>query len=335
MRDLSSPIERGVKCSKCERGAVARVKYAKLNLCEDHFKEYVEKRFVEFLEKRKVLEGVRKVVVAVSGGKDSLSLLHMLAKYKDKLGLEEIYGIHIDLGLGASSEEAREVVLENCEKLGVKCLVLDLRSLIGYSLAELSAISRRPPCSVCGTVKRYLANLVAVELGADAIAFGHHLDDILKYAIKDLLVEGRADMIKLSPVSEGIRGLLASKIKPLYEIYESDLELYARHAGIRTVKSSCPFKYEDFITRSIREMLDKIELEAPGFKLGLIRRLTTSWREGPPAGVASCKYCGMPSSGEVCSFCKITARAVGKPLGPEARAKVRELVGAFAARGSA
>lgn len=332
MGALGSAINYVTKCSRCGKEAVARVRYAKLNLCDEHFKEYIEERFIDFLEKRKMLRGISRVVIAVSGGKDSLSLLYMLTKHKERLGLGEIYGVHIDLGLGDSSSEAEEVVLENRNKLGVKCLVLELKSLTGYSIAELSLLSRRPPCSACGVIKRYLANLAAVELGADAIAFGHHLDDLLKYALKDLLVEGKAGIVKLSPVSEGVRGLLASKTKPLYEVYESDLELYAKYAGIRTVKSPCPYKYEDFIIKSVGEMLDKIEQEAPGFKLGLIRRLTASWREGPPAGIASCKYCGMPSSGEVCSFCKITAKATGAPLGSEVRNKVRELVRALIAR---
>ncbi len=266
----------------------------------------------------------------MSGGKDSLSLLYMLVKHGEELGIREVYGIHVNLGLGSYSAESEEVVLEACRNLGVKCLVLDLKSLTGYSIAELAALSKRPPCSVCGVVKRYLANLAALELGADAVAFGHHMDDLLRFALKNLLVGGRAGMLKLSPVAEGVPGLLVRKVKPLYEVYESDLELYARIRGIRVVGSTCPYKYSDFIAEAVGGMLDRIEREAPGFKLGLARRLTKLWGERSPEGVSSCRVCGMPSSGDVCSFCKIMLRATGSPPGSEVRSRVRALAAVLA-----
>ncbi len=326
---MSSPVARGFRCTRCGRPAAVHVRYARLKLCEDHFAEYVEGRFVGFAKRRRLFGGVGRVVVALSGGKDSLSLLHVLVGQKEGLGVGEVYGLHINLGLGSYSAESEEVVMEACRKLGVKCLVLDLKSLTGLSVSELSELSGRPPCSVCGTVKRYLANLVAVELGADAVAFGHHMDDLLRFAVKGLLVDGSVAALKLSPVAEGIPGLLARRVKPLYEVYESELELYARIRGIRTVGNTCPHKHVDSVAGAVGDMLDRIEREAPGFKLGLIRRFTRLWGRVSPEGVSRCDMCGMPSSGGTCAFCRITARAAGTPLGPEVRNRVRASIAAL------
>jgi len=100
---------------------------------------------------------------------------------------------------------------------------------------------------------------------------GHHLDDILSFALKDFLLQDLVDFSKMTPITPGIPGVAAKRIKPLYEVYESDLELYAKLKNIRVVGANCPFKYRDPITTSARKMLDELEEYAPGFKISLSR----------------------------------------------------------------
>ncbi len=325
---MSTPASGHAKCSKCEKPAYVRVPYAKLNLCREHFVEYFENRVLKSIEHYKMLKGVRRLLVAASGGKDSLSLAHLLAKHRERLGVE-LYVFHIDLGMGAYSEASRAAVGELCERHGLKCIVLGLRELLGYGLPELVKLSKRPACSLCGMLKRYFVNLVSVELGADAAALGHHMDDILVFALKNFLTQGGAGFLKLSPVARGVPGVMATRLKPLYEAYESDIYHYAVAEGVRFVEIECPFKYADPIKRAVREMLDKLEGEVPGFKVSLARRLA----RGAPAEegeVRPCKYCGMASSSGVCAFCRLTSRVFGKPMGPEVRARVRSVVEALA-----
>lgn len=316
-----------VKCNRCGRDAVVRVPYAKLNLCSEHFLEYVENRVIKMSEHYGMFRGVKKVLVALSGGKDSLSLARILYKRRVDLGLEEIYGLHINLGLGEYSETSKEVVENLCDQLGLKCVFLELRKLLGHGLPDLVASSKRPACSLCGLMKRYLINVVAVELGVDAVALGHHLDDLLVFALKNILTQHDLSHLKLAPIARGIPGLLATRLKVLYEVYEDDLKLYADLSGIRYVQVSCPFKYVDTVHAVVRDMLDKLEGSSPGFKISLIRRLTKMFKaEEPPQGISQCKHCGMPSSGLVCSVCRLTERIYGKPMGPDIRARVRELM---------
>lgn len=314
-----------VKCSRCSSEAIVRVTYAKLNLCKNHFLEYLESRVVESAKRYGIAGRAKSVLVALSGGKDSLSLARILARRRSELGLEVVYGFHLDLGLGEYSKTSKKLVEKLCGELGLKCLVLELKSLTGYSLPELVQVAKRPACSLCGMVKRYFVNLVAVELGVDAAVLGHHMDDLLVFALKNFLLQVEPGYLKLAPVARGIPGVLAPRFKMLYEVYESDLKLYAELSGIDYVKVECPYKYVDAFSAAIRDMLNSLEEHSPGFKISLARKLAKRGVEEPPPELLSCKYCGMPSSGTVCAFCRLTERVVGKPMGPEVRYKIREV----------
>ncbi len=89
---------------------------------------------------------------------------------------------------------------------------------MGSTPPELVKLTRRAPCSLCGSLKRYLINLPAIELGVDAVAFGHHADDILVFAIKNFLLQGITNLVKMVPVLKGIQGVLATKVELPYEV---------------------------------------------------------------------------------------------------------------------
>ncbi len=315
-----------VQCKKCGRPATVRIRYAKLNLCSEHFTEYIEERVAKTIERYKMHSDLKKLLIGVSGGKDSMSLLYILSKLKSRYNIE-IVCLHIDLGLNNYSEESKSIIIEASRELGIPCLIISLKDLIGYTLPELVEKSKRPPCSLCGMLKRYVLNLVGLEIGADAIALGHHLDDILSFALKDFLLQDLVDFSKMTPITPGIPGVAAKRIKPLYEVYESDLELYAKLKNIRVVGANCPFKYRDPITTSARKMLDELEEYAPGFKISLSRKLArNASRYVQGESIILCKYCGMPSSNGICGFCKLTMKVMGEPKGREAREKIRKLV---------
>ena len=314
------------KCGKCGEPALVRVKYAKTNFCREHFLDYIERRVDKTIERYRMLENVKKLLVGVSGGKDSLSLLYILSKLRSRYGVELI-GFHLDLGVPGYSEESKKVVLEACRENSVQCIVISLREAIGYSLPELVEKVKRPPCSICGLLKRYFINNVALEIGADAVALGHHIDDILAFAVKDFLLQDLLDLSKMKPVSLGKEGFLVKKLKILYEVYESDLELYAQLMGIKVVGTQCPFKYNDPFLTSARRMIEEIEEHAPGFKIMLARKLSVyADKLGVEGELTPCKYCGSPSSSGVCGVCRVTMRISGHPMGFEIKGKIRSLI---------
>lgn len=328
---MSIQIEKARKsCNKCEKKAEVMVRYARLYLCREHYLDYIEKRVLKTIKEYNMFRGVRRLLLALSGGKDSLSLAFILSKYKDELGVQEIIGLHIDLGINGFSDKSRIAVENTCRELGLKCIILSLKDLVGLTLPEIAKISKRPPCSVCGLLKRYLINIIAIELGADAVVMGHHMNDILLFYLRNILLGVKLDFLKLGAVLEGKEGVVTRKLRPLYEVYEEDLLLYSKLRNITTVDTECPYKHDDYAKKAIREMLDKLESHAPGYKLSLIRRITSLVKQDAtvPQEASVCKYCGSATSSNdnICAFCKLTRHVYGEPRGSYLRQKLREVL---------
>jgi uncharacterized protein (TIGR00269 family) len=123
---------------------------------------------------------------------------------------------------------------------------------------------------------------------------------------------------------------VAKKLRPLYEVYEGDLSLYAKLRGIRTVGTECLFKHDDHIEKTIKEMLDKLENHAPGYKFSLLRRVTFSEKREALSlrEVFTCKYCGSPTNNKdnICTLCKLTQHVFGEPRGLYMKQKPKEFL---------
>lgn len=309
------------KCHYCEREAVVRLPYAKLNLCEKHFEEYLLRKLERSIARYGMFKKGERVVVGVSGGKDSIVLADLLSK----LGSARLLVVHVDLGIGEYSRKSSEVVRRFSVERGLDYFIVRLLDY-STSIPELaSSLRSRRPCSICGVVKRYVLNAVALDLGFDAVATAHHGDDISVYILKSFLTQDYDQLYKISPVNPGIKGLAARRVKPFYEFYEFEIEKFAEAKKLMYVSEKCPFKHIGWLEKIIRELLEKAEEEAPGFKIALLRSharrvLAVEGRsaEKPKA----CASCGLISEGSECSFCRLTRRALGYPLGLQVRRSI-------------
>lgn len=318
------------RCSVCGEPAVARVEYARKWFCGAHFAGYVEGKVLGALERYRLVERGWRVLAAVSGGADSAAMLGVLAKASVALGFR-LAAVHVDLGIEGFSEASRRAVEELCGSLGVPLAVVSLPEVAGVGLPELARRARRPVCSVCGAVKRYLVNVAAAEAGADVVALGHHADDLLAYAVKNFLFQRLPELAKLGPKTESTGGLVG-RVRPLYEVYKSEASLYARLSGLPFTEERCPYSPDRSVEDEVRAFLDSVEARRPGFKISLARGLARNaglWGQGPRSPPRACRVCGAPSEGELCSFCRLTLKALGRPMGDVAREKVREAVSAI------
>lgn len=317
---------REVLCSRCGNPAATYLRYARLNFCKEHFLDYILGRVENTVRRYRMIRSGSRILAAISGGKDSSTMLLTLSKLTGKLGFD-LVALHIDLGINGYSSEARSIAEEVCRITGVRYAILDLEDLVGLNIPELSRKIRRPPCSVCGAVKRYLLNLAGVEVGVDTVALGHHLDDLAVYIVKNFLLQNLEDIRKLGPKTEGYDGFLVGRIRPLYEVYERDTALYASFVGIPYQSMECPL-HSMGVEDRIRTFLDGMEEDSPGFKIAFLRSIARSISKypQPQSEIRRCNLCGMPSQSGICSFCRMTMRALGKPLGLELRGKVREIV---------
>ncbi|MCE4602629.1 MAG: TIGR00269 family protein [Desulfurococcales archaeon] len=314
------------RCSVCGSPAVAHIRYQRRYLCERHLIEYVESKIRRSMSRYKMVRPGYRVLVPVSGGKDSATVLAVLSRLSRETGFEVI-ALHIDLGIGEYSVKSKEASMKAAGKLGVPLVIVSVKEITGYTIPELARKAKRPVCSVCGLVKRYLINLVAMEIDADAVALGHNADDLAVYSMKSFITQDLSNLPKLGPKTESIPGLAVGRIRPLYEVYEKESYLYALLTGTPFLHEECPNVDFNSMENRLKVHINSLEEEKPGVKITMLRNMAKRIKDypKPKLPISKCKHCGLLSSGDECSFCRLTRRITGRPLGPKAREAVRSL----------
>ena len=285
------------RCKFCGGEAYIVMKSPKMALCREHYREFVERKIERTIHHYKMLKEGDRILVAVSGGKDALAT----AIGMKNLGYE-FECLHINLGIGEHSEKSEKIAREQCSKLGRKIHVLNLKELVGMGIGEVR--TRRAPCSYCGMTKRYLMNKFAVDNGFNVIATGHNLDDETAFLLGNLLhwnINYLSRQGPMLPESEK----MARRIKPLYELTNENIEYYVNLFDIPYLQERCPYSQG---AKSILygKVLNEIEEESPGTKLNFVKGFLKNQGIFPREEIElrECKICGMPSLGEVCSFCR-------------------------------
>jgi len=276
---------------------------------KEDFLRYFERTVRRTIEKFKMFNRGAKVLVAVSGGKDSLALLYALTSLAEELGIKVI-GLTINLGIKRYSGKVAKIAEYHYKRLGLDYLIIDLKEEYGVSLDELTKVRelRRPPCSICGIVKRYLMNKIGLELGVNVIATGHNLNDLAQFIIFSLINGRLEDLSKLTPYVPGVGGLLIAKAKPLAFTYEDETLSYVKAKGLKYLTEKCPYKPKKGLQLYIRGALNYLEEREPSSLYNLVNNVVRKINpllKGKEEGLGKCEKCGMPSKGKICSFCKV------------------------------
>lgn len=282
----------------------------RLSLCKGHFVEWFEKHTEKTIKEFKMFTKNDKILVAISGGKDSLALWYVLRKLGYKAD-----GLYIHLGIGEYSERSKEKVYKFAERIGGNVIIVDLKEEVA-TIPELVKISSREACSVCGLVKRYNFNKVAKEKGYNVVATGHNLDDEASALLANILNWNEKYLGRKYPVLEEEEGFVR-KVKPFCKFTEKETALYALLNGIDFIEEECPFS-EDATSVFYKEILNKIEERSPGtklrFYLDYLRKVYPKFKkEEDKKNLKPCKVCGQPTMGEVCPICRLKEKA-GVPL---------------------
>jgi uncharacterized protein (TIGR00269 family) len=311
------------RCHICGDEAIACLHTSRTCFCKKHYNEYLKKRVYETIKKYRMFKSGDKVVVGISGGKDSLSLLSLLHDIKGVLGIK-ILPVFIDLGIKSYSLKAERASRKVSESLGTPLLVIRLKELIPYGLWELSVAAKRPVCSVCGLLKRYLLNAVGLEADA-VVATGHTLDDTAAYLLKRVLV-GSQEENTLFPVNPKVGGG-AKKVKPLILVYERDLLVYSLANGLPFLHEKCPYYSRKILETKIRRFFYIVEEDHPGLMISFVKKGLQ--KEKSMGETRTCMYCGTVAMGNECSLCKLTKRVFGEPMGKSIREKIREKLASY------
>lgn len=301
-----------MRCRKCGEKAAINMRQHKLALCAEHFAEWLPEQVDKFIDKYAMFTRSDRILVAVSGGKDSLGLwdiLHRLGYPADGLYI----GLGIDGGFGYS-DQSRRFAEQFAAERGLKLHVVEVEPTYGATIPELAVISNRghgKPCSVCGLSKRYIMNRVAHDGGYTVLATGHNLDDEAAVLMANTLNWAGGYLVRQAPVLPASRPGLARKAKPLCRIYEREMAAYAIVRGIDYVYDECPHAVGS-TTLQHKELLNTMEEKRPGAKLQFYLSFLQAKESGLFALQANepdlhaCDRCGQPTSAPGdCSFCRM------------------------------
>ena len=302
-----------MNCRRCDRKASVHMRQHKLALCKEHYLEWIPEQTARFIKKYEMFTHDEKILVAVSGGKDSLSLWHILIK----LGYQAdgLYlGLGIDEGINYSHESQR-LTEEFAASHNLKLHIVDIEKEYGQPIPVIAERSHRghgKPCAVCGLAKRHEMNRIARDLGYDVLATGHNLDDEAAVLFGNTLNWSSEYLLRQGPVLPGTAGL-ARKVKPLFRFYEREMTAYAIMSGIEYIYEECPFA-DGSQSIFYKESLNQLETSRPGAKLIFYLNFLEAKKSGKLfleknvelANLHPCPRCGQPTSTpDQCSFCRM------------------------------
>ena len=313
-----------MKCKVCRQHAVVDVRRHNAAFCQEHFVVHIHNQVARTIKEFKMFDPDDRLLIAVSGGKDSLALWDILRE----LGYDAV-GFYLDLGIGSYSERSKEAAISFAESRDAKLIVRSLAEEHGYTVPELARLTGRVPCSGCGLNKRYEFNRAALEEGFDILVTGHNLDDEVATLFGNVL-HWNVDLLgRQAPVleerilgdGESAHVALVRKVKPLVRVAERETAAYALLRGIDYIVEECPM-VEGNTQHRYKEAITLLEEASPGTKqqmyFGFLKRAAPRFVEESGKGrLVSCDRCGAPTvaweegTGDVlCSFCKTKDLAV-------------------------
>jgi len=283
----------------------------RLALCGEHFTEWFISRTERVIEQYGMFAPEDRVLVAVSGGKDSLALWDVLLR----LGYD-VEALYINLGIAGQhySEESKARVEQFAsEGRGTGFQIVDVKQTYGRSVPELARERRgREMCSLCGLVKRHIMNRVTYEGGFAAVATGHNLDDEAAVLFQNVLRWQTGYLARQAPVLPSTHPRLARKAKPFCRFYERDTAAYAILQGIDYIYEECPHS-RGATTILYKELLNRLETRSRGAKQQFyLSFLKTRHEEGlfsrqrEELDLGECENCGQPTTAPgLCAFCRL------------------------------
>jgi uncharacterized protein (TIGR00269 family) len=298
-----------MKCRRCRDTAVIELRRHNAGFCRDCFLHHCRGQVRRAIDEFQMIGAGERVLVAVSGGKDSLGLWHLLRA----LGYDAD-GLYVGLGIGEYSTASAQHARAFAHGHGWKLLEVDLRDTFGFDIPAGSQAARRAPCSACGLSKRHVFNQAAIDHGYDVLATGHNLDDEAAVLFGNVLRWEAGFLGRQHPVLPASRGF-ARKVKPLIRLGERELAAYCVLHGIEYIVEECPMAVGNRHL-GYKEALDAIEDRSPGskaaFVFGFFDRAQPRFAGDAVeerTELRPCAQCGAPTTTEVCAFCRLQLRA--------------------------
>jgi uncharacterized protein (TIGR00269 family) len=302
-----------MKCNRCRGPAVVEVRRHNAAYCKACFIHVFREQVKRAIKQHDMFAAGDRILIAVSGGKDSLALWDVLLD----LGYDAA-GLYLGLGIGGYSDRSGDVTKGFAADRDAELIVVDLERDYGYDIPTAGRKGSRSTCAVCGLSKRYVFNRAALDGGFDVVATGHNLDDEAATLLGNTLRWQTEYIARQSPLLPGKDGMV-KKVKPLFRLSELETAAYAFLRGIDYVVEECPLVAGNTQLR-YKDAMNAIEASSPGTKaqffLGFLERGRPLFRTADVAELAACEQCGQPTTGRFCAFCRARAQILGERLDP-------------------
>ncbi|RAP53132.1 MAG: TIGR00269 family protein [Methanosphaera sp. rholeuAM270] len=303
-------------CTQCGyEHVVIHRKYNGQRLCSSCFRKSIEGKVLKTIKKQKLITKGDKVLVGLSGGKDSVALLKILNILKEKR-IIELEAVTIDEGIAGYREEGVRIAREVAEELNVKHHIISLEDRYNFTIdriMELEKSEEHPQhaCTYCGVFRRQIFNQTARKVNATKLATGHNLDDETQSIMMNYLEGNVSNMVRIGYKTEARDKRFTQKIKPLREIPEKEIGLYVLESGYEVHFDGCPYAHESF-RMEVGDFIREATLNHPTLMYSIlsgfekikpaIKRDYMENFKGKPN--KTCIICGEPSSQDVCKSCK-------------------------------
>jgi len=289
-------------CSCAKKGIVCVCE----PLCAEHFFLDIESRVLNTIKTHRLITRKDNVLVAVSGGKDSMVLIHILAKhFKD-----QIFALIIDEGIMGYRDCSIEGFLKLAPELGIPYEIVHARDQMGVTSDELAKHISGSNCQACGVVRRYVLNTYARTHGFSKVATGHNRDDEAQSALMNLVMGDVSRQARAGYTTGRVAHKhFVERIKPLRDVSERETARFVMQKKWPVHPCACPYSVGAF-RKFVQQALDTYESHESRAKQNLLESfdtLSARLKTFPSAQkpLHECTTCGEPTSDVVCKACKI------------------------------
>lgn len=291
-----------MKCISCKRSAEIKILYP---FCKDCFIKHYLRRVERVIKRFGLIEKNDRILVAVSGGKDSLACAQSLYLLGCKFSV-----LYVDVNLPkCSTEKARNLVERFCKERDIPLYYESFKEFFSIeNIEDFFKFSGRDLCATCGMLKRRIFNMFARKHGFNKIATGHCADDVARYFFKTIISSDEkmfAWLSKIKPIMHSHHEKIVTRIKPIFEMLEKENEAFIKFQNIENFeKEKCSYtKSKD----RIEDILREIDKTIPDFKIKIARYVESMEikKTEKEKDILECKRCGEISTSDICSFCRI------------------------------